>query len=175
MTLEEALQSHDIDELIDSLTAYAHNRLKTIDTKQLNGKTPADFVAEVLMKIAVGERDWSKAACTFKEFVFGCLRSHISNFLKNFEPLYESELPENESSSEYDSDEEGMRQKAVELLKENGANNDEVAVFECWIDGITKPAKIADQLGINIKIIYNIIRRLTKKLPLLKSKIKKPV
>ncbi len=58
MTLEEALQTNDMNEIMDSMTAYVYGRIKTIDVKDLEGKTPDDFVGEVLMKVAEGEREW---------------------------------------------------------------------------------------------------------------------
>ncbi|HEY3388749.1 MAG TPA: hypothetical protein VGK38_04200, partial [Prolixibacteraceae bacterium] len=79
MNLEEALRNNDMDEIIDSMTAYVYSRIKTIGVKDLEGKTPEDFVGEVLMKVVEGERDWSKAKCSFKVFLFGCLRSHLYN------------------------------------------------------------------------------------------------
>lgn len=100
MTLEEALQNNDMNEIMDSMTAYVYSRIKTIGVKDLEGKTPEDFVGEVLMKVAEGERDWSKAKCSFKDFLFGCLKSHLYNFFKSFTQLYEDELPDIESGIE---------------------------------------------------------------------------
>jgi len=100
MNLEQEIHNNEMKEILDSMTAYAYSRLKTIGVKDLEGKNPEDFVGEVLMKVAEGERDWQKAKCSFKVFLFGCLKSHISNYLVAFEQKYEAELPDIETGEE---------------------------------------------------------------------------
>ncbi len=170
MTLEEALHNNDMNEIMDSMTAYVYGRIKTIGVKDLEGKTPEDFVGEVLMKVAEGERDWSKAKCSFKDFLFGCLKSHLYNFFKSFEQVYEDELPDIESGAESGCKSE-LKNIAIKKLKEDGADQDEIDVFECWIDNMNKPAEIADLLGKNVKEVYNITKRLERKLPELQTQI----
>lgn len=168
MTLEEALHNNDMNEIMDSMTAYVYGRMKTIGVKDLEGKTPEDFVGEVLMKVAEGERDWSKAKCSFKVFLFGCLKSHLSNFFKTFEQKYDPELPDIESEAEIESE---LKNIALQKLKEGGADQDEIDVFECWIENINKPAEIAELLGKNVKEVYNITKRLERKMPKLQTEI----
>jgi len=170
MTLEEALHNNDMNDIIDSMTAYAYSRIKTIGVKDLEGKTPADFVGEVLMKVAEGERDWQKAKCSFKVFLFGCLKSHISNYLVAFEQKYESELSDTESREESNNESE-LKQIAIQKLKTEGADQDEVDIFECWIDGVNKPSEVADLLGKDVQAIYNIQKRLERKIPKLRTLI----
>lgn len=170
MTLEEALQNNDMNDIIDSMTAYVYGRIKTIGVKDLGGMTPEDFVGEVLMKVAEGERDWSKAKCSFKDFLFGCLKSHLYNFFKSFEQVYETELPDIQSGTESGNDSE-LKQIAIKKLIDDGADKDETDVFECWIDDIDKPAEIAELLGKNVKEIYNITKRLERKMPKLQTQI----
>ncbi len=170
MTLEEALHNSDMSEIIDSMTAYAYSRLKTIGVKDLEGKTPEDFVGEVLMKVAEGDRDWQKAKCSFKEFLFGCLKSHISNYLVAFEQKYELELPDVESGEDSNNESE-LKPITIQKLIKEGADQDEIDMFECWIDGINKPSEVADLLGKDVQVIYNIQKRLERKLPKLRSLI----
>lgn len=174
MTLEEALHNNDMNDIIDSMTAYAYSRIKSIGVKDLEGKAPEDFVGEVLMKVAEGERDWQKAKCSFKVFLFGCLKSHISNYLVAFEQKYESDLPDIETREESNSDSE-LIQMAIQKLESEGADQDEVDMFECWIDGINKPAEVADLLGKDIQEIYNIQKRLLRKTPKLHTLIKNSI
>ena len=152
MTLEEALHNNDMNEIMDSMTAYVYGRIKTIGVKDLEGKTPEDFVGEVLMKVAEGERDWSKAKVSFKDFLFGCLKSHLYNFFQSFEQKYETELPDIESGAVSENESE-LKQIAIQKLKAEGADQDELDVFECWIEGMDKPAEIAELLGKNVKEI----------------------
>lgn len=170
MTLEEALQNNDMNEIMDSMTAYVYGRIKTIGGKDLEGKTPEDFVGEVLMKVAEGERDWSKSKVPFKDFLFGCLKSHLYNFFKSFEQVYETELPDIQSETESGNESE-LKQIAIKKLKEDGADQDEIDVFECWIEDMNKPAEIAELLGKNVKAIYNITKRLERKMPKLQTQI----
>jgi len=170
MTLEEALRNNDMNEIMDSMTTYVYGRIKTIGVKDLEGKTPEDFVGEVLMKVAEGERDWSKAKCSFKVFLFGCLKSHLYNFFKSYEQKYEAELPDIESGAVSENESE-LKQIAIQKLKEDGADQDEIDVFECWIEDMDKPAEIAELLGKNVKEIYNITKRLERKLPKLQTQI----
>ncbi len=170
MTLEEALHNNDMHEIMDRMTAYVYGRIKTIGIKDLEGKTPEDFVGEVLMKVAEGERDWSKAKCSFKVFIFGCLKSHLYSFFKSFEQKYEAEFPDIESEAESGSESE-LIQIAIQKLKEDGADKDEIDVFECWIENINKPAEIAELLGKNVKEVYNITKRLERKMPKLKTQL----
>lgn len=174
MTLEEELQNNDMNGIMDSMTAYVYCRIKTIGVKDLEGKTPEDFVGEVLMKVAEGERDWLKSKVSFKVFLFGCLKSHLSNFFKSFEQKYDTELPEIEIGAESGS-ESALKNIAIKKLIEDGADQDEIDVFECWIDNINKPAEIADLLGKDVKEVYNITKRLERKMPGLKTQILKIV
>lgn len=75
MTLEEALHNNDMNEIIDSMTAYVYGRIKTIGVKGLEGKTPEDFVGEVLMKVAEGER-------VGRECSINCVKSLFNPFTK---------------------------------------------------------------------------------------------
>ena len=158
MTLEEALHNNDMNDIMDSMTAYVYGRIKTIGVKDLEGKTPE------------GERDWSKAKCSFKDFLFGCLKSHLYNFFKSFEQKYEAEFPDIESGAVPENESE-LKQIAIQKLKEDGADQDEIDVFECWIEDMDKPAEIAELLGKNVKEIYNISKRLERKMPKLQTQI----
>ena len=172
MTLEEALQNNDMNDIIDSMTAYVYGRIKTIGVKDLEGKTPEDYVGEVLMKVAEGERDWSKAKCSFKDFLFGCLKSHLYSFFKSFEQKFEAELPDIEGGEESGNESE-LKQIAIKKLKEEGADQNEIDVFECWIEDMIKPAEIAELLEKDVKEVYNIIKRLERKMPKLQTQITK--
>jgi len=162
MNLDEAIQSENMDDIIDSMNAYATSILKSTRVKDFSGKDPLDFVGELLLKVMNGTRDWNKAECTFKEFLFGCLKSDISSFFKIKKRLSSDEFPEipvNDNSINF----EEKRKQVVELLKQEGADDDELIVFEYWMDGIFKPAEIATDLGVPVESIYVIIKRLERK------------
>ena len=164
VNLIEAIQSVDLEEIIDSMNAYAISRLKTVGVKNFNGKQPIDFVGDVVLKVMEGTRDWSKAECSFKEFLFGCLKSEITNFFTTNKDIYTDELtavPVNGQPSNI----EEKRKQVSELLQQEGSDDDELTVFEYWMDGIVKPAEIAKDLGVEVKEVYNITKRLERRLP----------
>lgn len=164
MNLAEAIQSVDMEEIIDRMNAYAISLLKSVGAKDFNGKEPIDFVGDVILKVMEGKRDWSKAQCSFTEFLFGCLKSDISNFFTTNKNIYEKELPDISSNDESLNFDE-KRNQVSELLKQEGADDDELTIFEYWMDGISKPAEIAKDLGIDVKTVYNITKRLERRLP----------
>jgi len=169
MDLTEALESVDMLVVIDRMNAYATSILKSVGIKKFNGKEPIDFVGEVLLKVIDGQRDWAMAKCTFTEFLFGCLKSEIYNFFKTNKYNFSDELPDLSTNEEpYNFNVEKNQISA--LLKKEGADDDELMVFEYWMDGINKPAEIAEDLGIDVKDVYRITKRLERRLPkILKS------
>lgn len=170
MNLTEAIQSIDMDEVIDRMNAYAISLLKSVGVKNFNGKEPIDFVGDVILKVMEGKRDWAKAQCSFKEFLFGCLKSEISNFFTTNKNIYENELPDI-PSNEQSLNIEDKRNQVAELLKQEGADDDELTVFEYWADGTTKPAEIAKDLGIDVKEVYKITKRLERRLPKIQTQV----
>jgi len=167
MNLAEAIESVDLNEIIDSMNAYAISRLKSVGVKNFNGREPIDFVGDLILKVMEGKRDWSKAQCPFKEFLFGCLKSEIQNFFTTTKNLNTDELPAIPSnvSSESSIEIEKKRAQISDLLEKEGADDDELTVFEYWMDGIYKPRDIAKDLGVEVKEIYKIIKRIERRLP----------
>lgn len=171
MNLIEAIQSIDLDDVIDRMNAYAISRLSSVGAKDFNGREPVDFVGDVILKVIEGTRDWENATCSFEEFLFGCLRSEVSNFFSSNIAKHDDEVPELTSSDlEYNYEEKRLR--LAELLNNAGADDDESAVFECWMDGMFKPAEIASDLGIDVKNVYNITKRLQRTLFKIQSQAK---
>lgn len=170
MTLEEALHNNDMIEIMDSMNAYAISRLKTVGVKNFNGKEPIDFVGDVILKVMEEKRNWSKAQCSFKEFLFGCLKSEITNFFTTNKNIYADELPDIPSNEQSFNVEE-KRNQVSELLKQEGADDDELTVFEYWMDGVFKPSEIAKDLGIEVKAVYNITKRLERRLAKIQTQV----
>ena len=164
MNLIQAMQSIDMEELIDRLNLYAESRLKTIGVKDFNGREPVDFVGDLILKVMEGKRDWNKSQCPFDVFLFGCLKSEIYNFFIANKHIHTDQLPEIPSIGIL-SNFLAEREFVSNLLSEKGADDDELLVFESWMDGIFKPSEIASDLGIEIKSVYNIIKRLERRLP----------
>ena len=173
MTLTEAFRTSDMEEIIDSMTAYAYSRFKDFPIKELDGKQPEDFVSEIIDKVIEGRRDWEKAKCSFKEFLFGCLRSHISNFFASHDAQYSNEEFQDIASEEEETGNEELIKITIESLKKHGADEDEINIFGCWMDGINVPREVAQQLNMEIKHVYNITKRLERRLAKIKPQISK--
>jgi hypothetical protein len=171
MDVSEALRSPDMDEIIDAMNAYAISRLNSVKLKDFNGKQPVDFVGDLLLKVAEGTRDWSKAKCTFREFLFGCLRSDIDSFFNTKKNIHTNKFPKDtiDGHSENHGEE---KSKLVDLLKQAGADEIELTLFECWMDGITKPSEIKKETGLEITVIYASIKRLERRIEKTKEQAK---
>lgn len=70
--------------LIGQMNSYAEFRLHSIDIKKLEGITPEDVVADVLLKVLEGKRNWT-GAISFNAFLFGCVKSEISHIIARIE------------------------------------------------------------------------------------------
>ena len=168
MNLTEALQSVDLDAVIDSMNSYAYDKLKSVNEKSFNGKLPVDFVGELILKVLEGKRDWNKAECSFKEFLFGCLKSEIANFFKTFKHIHVDEFPEISDNGSLVKIEEKQKQ-ILDLLKEDGADGEELTLFGYWMDGIKKPSEIAADWKMDVKQVNNVTKRLKRRLPKIQS------
>lgn len=160
-----------MDETIDAMEAYAIYRLKSVNLKDFNGQEPIDLIGELILKVVEGKRDWGKAKCGFKEFLFGCLKSDIDSFFRTNNVSHTDQIPDNISTS-LPEDLELKKSKLLELLKGEGADLTELDIFECWMDGVTRPAEIALELGLGIKVIYRSIKRLERRLPKIEEQAK---
>lgn len=171
MNLAQAIQSIN-DEIIDAMNGYAIHRLESVGLEDFNGIEPIDFVGEVILKVAEGTRDWAKAKCSFREFLFGCLKSDIDSFFKLKKIQRTDKIPKlqtNGTLQNLDQEEKAL----IDLLKIEGADALEVEVFECWMDGITKPSEIASELNKKVSDIYKSIKRLERKLPEVRNQFRK--
>lgn len=172
MNLTEAILSVDMDDVIDRMNAYAFSLLKSVGVKNFNGKEPIDFVGDVILKVMEGKRDWTKAQCPFTEFLFGCLKSEINNFFTTNKFIFDDEFPDVSLNESYSNVEDNKNQ-IYELLKQEGADDEELIVFNCWVDGITKPAEIAKDLGIDVMDVYKITKRIERRLPKIRTQAAK--
>ncbi len=166
MNLYDEMQSIDLDDLLDRLTLFATHRLKSAGLKDLGGREPFDFVADLFLKVMEGTRDWENANCSFTDFMFGSLRSELSNFFNGSQVGKTQDLLKSNAYSNSNQDDIKEERKQVsELLQQAGADDNELMVFEYWMDGICKPREIAEDLGVDEKEIYKTVKRLERRLP----------
>jgi hypothetical protein len=169
MTVEEAILSHDMEDIVNRMILYAKEKFRLLDIKNLQGKEPFDFVQDVLCKSLESKRNWDETKCTFVEFLFGCLKSEISNFYSS-KQIFHQDIPDNLSEKNESVDEEIL--EITKVLKQEGADDDEIILFTYWVDGICKPAVISEDLGVEVKDVLNITKRLRRRLLKVQSKVR---
>ncbi len=181
--LLNVFNSQDWDGLYIQLEAYIiyvlRHKYGIVKTNE-QLKTKADeIISEVMELIFVtGTRNWCKENCPdFKSFLFGVVKSHIYDGFKaknkNKEDL--SDIIEDENNNQNNIQdtitEDELRATVFNELKNLSADDDELLVFECMADGIIKPEKIREELGIEPAHLNNILRRLSRKTSKIKNKI----
>lgn len=174
----EQFTKSDFNKIILKLEVYARGRIQNMGLSV----EAIDLVYDVLLGIqeSEGGRNWNKSICPqFDRFLFGCLKSHISNEWKKLkkknvaEPghveSYQSASIEVTVVEEIDFD--TARRSALELIQELGGNVEEEFVFECWCDGMDKPQEIAELLGVSVEVVYKATKRLERKLLLIRERL----
>ena len=63
-------------------------------------------------------------------------------------------------------------QEITKVLKQEGADDDEIILFTYWVDGICKPTAISEDLGVEVKEILNITKRLKRRLLKVQPKVR---
>ncbi|WP_305981974.1 hypothetical protein [Roseivirga thermotolerans] len=142
-------------------------------------KSDADTILSDVLSLIVLEkkRNWNQTEySTFKDFVISVIDSHLySKFVKK--RAKEIEITDDiqhpltfnkEEQIQYQEDKE----VAFEILRELGAKDDELIVFECMADGVTKPELIRKDLGLEQNEFRSIWRRLKPRMEQLRIKFK---
>jgi DNA-directed RNA polymerase specialized sigma24 family protein len=80
--INDAFEQHDMVDIIRRMNIYAEFHLKKVPLKTLQGMTTDDFVSNVIVKVLSGVRKFENVQCSFKSFLFECLRSEISHFIE---------------------------------------------------------------------------------------------
>lgn len=62
MTIEEAILSHDMEDIVNRMILYAKEKIRLMDVKVLEGKEPFDFVQDVICKSLEGKRNWDESS-----------------------------------------------------------------------------------------------------------------
>ncbi|MEL6945831.1 MAG: hypothetical protein AAFO82_24520, partial [Bacteroidota bacterium] len=96
------LASIDLDDLIPKMEYYALLRLKGIDEKDMGGDTIQDLIFRIIEKALTGVRRWDhEKGVEFEQFLFGCLKSEISEFFRK-KKFVTSDIPELLDNSAYE-------------------------------------------------------------------------
>ena len=84
--------------------------------------------------------------------------------------IFHQDIPDNLSEKNESVDEE--IQEITKVLKQEGADDDEIILFTYWVDGICKPTAISEDLGVEVKEILNITKRLKRRLLKVQPKVR---
>jgi DNA-directed RNA polymerase specialized sigma24 family protein len=163
------------------MTGFVVNKLGN-NKANYEGLEPVDFVFQLFEKILTGIKNWPSDRVDFETFIFKSLQNEVwqhyqklkrknkeaddkdgvdESYLLDIPVIVEEVGYENTIIEEIDYPKN--KDDFIKLLKESGATEMEFWIFECWCDGISKPQEISDLLEIDIKTIYNAIKRLHKR------------
>lgn len=178
-----------LSNLVLRMRAYAKKRLGNYNDNH-EGQQKLDFVFNVFQKALTDIRKWDKDNCDFENFLFGVLKSEISAYHtkekrrkppeeeNEYEesyildiPVYSEEVGYNDQSFE-GIDNKKLKENYVTLLKDSGASDLEMLIFECWCEDIYKPSEISDFLEIDTTEVYNAVKRLERRKSKLNSQVK---
>ena len=170
----------ELSNLVLRMRAFAKKRLGNYGNNH-DGQQKLDFVHNVFEKALTNIRKWNKADCDFENFLFGALRSEISAYHEKAKrrkppeeesekeesyildiPVYPEEVGYNDRS--FDKiDNKKLKEDYVTLLKDSGASDLEMLIFECWCEDIYKPSEISDFLEVDTTEVYNAVKRLERR------------
>jgi hypothetical protein len=183
--LMEQLQNRNWDELWLKLLARCFWILRRRYAVKWNNDELKDFsrtvIGEVISKIFIEkERNWNTDKYPdFENFIVGVIDSHINNTLKKKNS--ESNIGDNEflfdlnGEMEPNAEEfviaEELRKQIYEELESIGAEDDELLIFECLVDGIIKPDDIRTELGMSESDFHNGWRRFKRKRKVIQVKM----
>lgn len=182
--LQAAFQEQDWSSLwIKIISHTVHQLIRRYGVRDSSAdlKSRAEVVvSEVIESIFIkGTRKWyPDTKETLEELLYSAIDSHLNNkFKKKQNEISGQNDYVFESNGHAQNGEEILsarefQDKIIQDLKDLGAEDDELLVFDCMIDGITTPRHIRDELGISEEEFHNIWRRLGRKRSRIAKKLK---
>ncbi|WP_179343363.1 hypothetical protein [Winogradskyella ursingii] len=188
----DVFSSYTVDQLnslVLRMRAFAKKKLGDYNDNH-DGQQKLDFVFNVFQKALNDIRKWDKDKCDFENFLFGVLKSEISAY---HEKVKRRKPPEEEDGSEEsyildipvfseevgqddlsfnEIDNKKLKENYVTLLKDSGASDLEMLIFECWCEDIYKPSDIAGFLEVETTEVYSALKRLERRKSKLNSQVK---
>ncbi|MAO16373.1 hypothetical protein LDL77_02550 [Flagellimonas marinaquae] len=175
----EQLDAIDVKNLLNRMELYVRDRFYDKSDRNKKGFQFQDFCQQTLMKACDGTRKWKPDNCSFEHFIFWALQSDLDSFFNQLNRTKDSEesphseyiinifhKPEEEYGFDrnYEKiDDETKIKEWIQQLQEQGADKDEIEMFECFAAGIHKPSEIAELLDKPIEVVYTTSRRLRRK------------
>lgn len=179
----KAIQEVITPDFFESLVKHCLKRLNNLFNIKYNfergirGITIEDMIQETLEALLKeGGRNWYKDKFDdIRPQIISCLDSVISNTVtthlekdNNTFEIFENEEIEIIENEEY----EQLVDICIEELKKLDSTDEEILLFEPYIIQEMKRQDLSDLFGISLSDLTNIKKRLDRKLPLLKMKLK---
>lgn len=162
------------------LTAYTIKRFRfqfgiLCDRKRtFKEKLVEDIVSDLILSfLDEGGRNWYKDKHpSFEGQLFSSLDSEISNFVKTkFKATIDLEYETEDFKGDFESLEyKQMYNQCMKALEDNGADIDELLVFECISKGLAR-RDIAAELNIPPESVTVIRKRLDRKISILRNQL----
>ena len=178
-----AIQNALTKEFFDTLVKYSLKRLYTHSgikynfEKGIRGIMIEDMIQQTLEGlIKEGGRNWYKdkfddiklqIISSLDSVISNTVSTHLDKDNKTFE-IFENEEVEFIDDEEYNS----ILEVCHEELKRLDSSDEEMLLFEPYIIQGMKRQDLSDLFGISLNELTNIKKRLDRKLPLLKAKLK---
>lgn len=177
--IQEALTSDFFQFLVKHCLKRLNNvfRIKYNFDKGIRGITIEDMIQETIESLLKeGGRNWYKDKFTdIRLQIVSSLDSVISNTVsthlevdKNTFEIFDNDEVETINNEEY----EQLLNVCIEELKILKATDEEILLFEPYIIQEMKRQTLSDLFGIPLDELTNIKKRLDRKLPLLRMKLK---
>ncbi|MBQ20559.1 MAG: hypothetical protein CMD31_07370 [Flavobacteriales bacterium] len=140
-----------------------------------------DAISEIVNKVFITKkRNWNiDAYPDFEDFIVSAVDSQINNMLKKLKKevkVGENEFLMNQNGETSSNIEETiiskeLREQLFDELQANGADDNELLIFECLVDGIEKPEEIRKTIGLSEEDFHNAWRRFKRKREVIKQKL----
>jgi len=178
-----AIQKALTKEFYESLVKHSLIRLSSVFhikynfEKGIRGIMIQDMIQETLESLVKeGGRNWYKdkfsdirlqIISSLDSIISKTVSAHLEMDNKTFE-IFDNEEIENTDNGEYDN----LLEICHEELKRLDCTDEEILLFEPYIIQGMKRQVLSDSFGISLNELTNIKKRLDRKLPLLKTKLK---
>jgi hypothetical protein len=161
--LLQKLNNQDWDAILLELMAYAVWLCQVKHNKNIPGSIePEELVMAVIDKVYAGERKWNPDTDPdLAAYLKSVVKSHLSNKLSTGHPENYEETDENRSDRSWHEREEELYFRKLDetVIKLMEGDTGVCLVYKGLKDGL-KPEAIADEYGVDIKLVRNAQRRL---------------
>tara|TARA_R110000868_G_scaffold183107_1_gene424288 strand:+ start:1386 stop:1988 length:603 start_codon:yes stop_codon:yes gene_type:complete len=138
-------------------------------------------IGDIINKVFIEKkRNWNvERYPDFEDFIIGAIDSHVNNLLnkKVIETSidnYDKILPKNiidGNNAQLIAVTKELSDNIFNELEKAGAEDDELLIFECLVDGLEKPDEIKQELGMSDSDFHNAWRRFKRRRKLIQQKL----